>query len=227
MRIAPKQHPQKKANGLRPTCCLQLILYSAILIKSVSDGRCNPTGHPFPRTHTLTSAFRSSFCLLSTFPTVLDFATMADVKSDSVKYALVNHENIPEQLLRLDGRFRGVKRLRAPAVILSTLLVGLAVALAHHFMNVHLDKKSVENVRVSQAWISRISTGLAFLGKLLFTISVGASFTQRLWLRFHQQNFKISEVDAVTSILGNFPSFFSSLVWFRHPILVLTALTSW
>ena len=112
-------------------------------------------------------------------------------------------------------------------MIICMLLIGLGVAIAHHSMNVRLDKMPIDDVAVSQAWISRFSTALAFLAKLSFTTSIGASFVQHQWLRFHQQSFKVEEVDAVTSVLSDLSSLFRSPVWFRHPILALTALASW
>ncbi|PVH94144.1 hypothetical protein DM02DRAFT_693815 [Periconia macrospinosa] len=149
---------------------------------------------------------------------------MVNLKPDNTTHALVDREDMPGNGT---GRTTSGKSWRAPAIILSTLLIGLGIALAHHFMNVSLDNVSIKDVRVSQAWISRFSTALAFLTKLSFTTSIGASFVQHQWLRFHQQSFKVREVDAVTSVLTDLLSLFSSLVWFRHPILVLTALASW
>jgi hypothetical protein len=157
---------------------------------------------------------------------VLHRSTMADPNSDSVNYVAVNHEDLSEGHLHPD-RITSGKSWRAPTIILFTLLVGLGVALAHHFMNVCLDNVPIEHVSVSQAWISRFSTALAFLAKLSFTTSIGASFVQHQWLRFHQQSFRVGEVDAVTSVLTDLLSLFSSSVWFRHPVLVMTALASW
>jgi hypothetical protein len=113
---------------------------------------------------------------------------------------------------------------RAPITILLALLVGLGFALAHHFMGASLNNKPVD---ISQAWVSRFSTALAFLVKLALATSVGAAYTQHQWQRLRQQDFRTSEIDAMTSVLANAFSFLSSTVWLKHPVLALMALVSW
>jgi hypothetical protein len=116
---------------------------------------------------------------------------------------------------------------RAPITILLALLTGLGFALAHHFMGVSLNNKPVDRVVVSQAWISRFSTALAFLVKLALATSVGAAYTQHQWQRLRQQDFRTSDIDALTSVLANAFSFLSSTVWFKQPVLAVMALVSW
>ena len=116
---------------------------------------------------------------------------------------------------------------RAPTTILLALFVGLGFAFAHHFMGLSLNGKPVEQVELSQAWVSRFSTALAFLVKLALATSVGAAYTQHQWQRLRQQDFRTSEIDALTSVLANAFSFLSSTVWFKHPVLALMALVSW
>ena len=116
---------------------------------------------------------------------------------------------------------------RAPTTILLALLTGLGFALAHHFMGASLNNRPVEQVDISQAWVSRFSTALAFLVKLALATSVGAAYTQHQWQRLRQQDFRTSEIDALTSVLANAFSFLSSTVWLKHPVLALMALVSW
>ena len=112
--------------------------------------------------------------------------------------------------------------------MVAALLVGLAMALAHHFMCVRLNDTDLDQVGVSQTWISRFSTALAFLVKMFFVISVGVAFIQRQWLNFHHQPYRISDIDAVTGILGNVLEFLTlGLVWFRNPLLTILAIVSW
>lgn len=107
------------------------------------------------------------------------------------------------------------------------LLAGFGVALAHHLMCTNLDGRAIADVPVSQAWISRFGTALAFLVKMTLAISVGAAYTQHQWMRLQRENFSTEDVDALTSVLGNVFSLFSSTVWTRHPLLTLVALVSW
>jgi hypothetical protein len=116
---------------------------------------------------------------------------------------------------------------RAPFTIVLALFAGLGFALAHHFMGLSLNNTPVAQVYISQAWISRFSTALAFLVKLALATSVGAAYTQHQWQRLRQQSFRTSEIDALTSVLANAFSFLSTTVWLRHPVLALMALVSW
>ncbi|GAB7332768.1 hypothetical protein MBLNU13_g04501t3 [Cladosporium sp. NU13] len=115
---------------------------------------------------------------------------------------------------------------RAPTTILLALFVGLGFALAHHSMGLSLNNKPVEQVELSQSWVSRFSTALAFLVKLALATSVGAAYTQHQWQKLRQQDFRTSEIDALISVLANASSFLSSTVWLKHPVLALMALVS-
>ena len=116
---------------------------------------------------------------------------------------------------------------RAPIIILASLVLGLGVALAHHFMNARLNGRPVADVALSQSWVSRFGTALPFLVKLAFTTSVGAAFIQHQWLSFHRQSFRVKEIDAVTSVLGNALTFFTTKICARSVSLTLIALVSW
>lgn len=121
----------------------------------------------------------------------------------------------------------GGRNWRAPAFILSTLAAGLALALGHHYMGVKLNNTPVEDVAVSQAWIFRFSTALAFLVKTTLAIAIGTAYVQQQWLRFHQDTFSLADVDALTSILGNVFSFFDSKIWLRNLKLTGIAIVLW
>jgi hypothetical protein len=119
------------------------------------------------------------------------------------------------------------KSWRAPLIILLALVAGIGFALAHHLLGKHLNGKPIDDIQVPQAWISRISTALAFAVKVALAISVGTAYVQHQWLRFHKQSFKTDDVDALTSVLGSALSFTGSAIWLRHPLLTLMALVSW
>ena len=116
---------------------------------------------------------------------------------------------------------------RAPATIMVSLVLGVGLALAHHLMCDSLSGRPVNEVSISQPWISRFSTAFAFLVKTTLAIAVGTAYTQRQWLSFQRDSFRTADVDALTSVLGNIFSFFSTFVWLRYPLLSLTALVSW
>lgn len=119
------------------------------------------------------------------------------------------------------------KSWRAPGIMLASLAMGLGLAVAHHFMCSSLNNKRVADVRISQAWIFRFGTAMAFLVKVAFATSVGTAYVQHQWLRLRQNNFRTGEIDALTSALGSLLSFLTSTIWFRHPVLTFMAFVSW
>lgn len=138
-----------------------------------------------------------------------------------------SQQRLPFQSRQSGDRTPKSKSWKAPATIILALFVGLGFALAHHFMGSYLDNKPVSSISVSQAWISRFGTAMAFAVKIAFATSVAAAYTQHQWLRLQQQSFRTEEVDALTSVLSNALSFMSSTVWARHPMLAVVALVSW
>jgi hypothetical protein len=111
--------------------------------------------------------------------------------------------------------------------MLVSLTIGLGLAFAHHFMCRKLENRHVADVSMSQAWVFRFSTALAFLVKVAFATSIGTAYVQHQWLRLRQQTFRTNEINAMTSVLGSLFSFWTSTVWLKHPVLLLMALMSW
>lgn len=159
-------------------------------------------------------------------------ATMPETSADRGEYAEFTPDFKPEQrkptITRVPEHNDSANRSwRAPVTIILALVVGLGIALAHHAMGLSLHNRPVDNVGVSQAWIFRFATALAFLVKVAFATGVGNAYVQHQWLRLRQQPFRTNEVDALTSVLGSIFGFISSTVWFKHPILALMALITW
>ena len=93
-------------------------------------------------------------------------------------------------------------------------------------MGIFLADKRVGDLPVSQAWIFRFSAALAFLVKTALAIAVGTSYAQQQWLRFQRTTFILTDVNALTGVLGNALNFFGTAVWFTNPKLTLIALVS-
>lgn len=158
---------------------------------------------------------------------------MLTTKDSKGSYATVHKRELSSELnggLRSRTRLRDtsmrVASWRAPATLLFSLLLGLGIALTHHLVNSHLDRRPTNSVGFSQAWVSRFNTALAFLAKLAFTICVGSAFVQRQWYSFHRRPFKVNEVDSIANVLSNVLSFLDA-VWFRNPLLAFMAAMSW
>ncbi|KPI37348.1 uncharacterized protein AB675_10331 [Cyphellophora attinorum] len=121
-----------------------------------------------------------------------------------------------------------IKRWRAPIVMSSALLFGVAIAVSQHFMNIYLDGKVVDEIALSQAWVSRFETALAFLFKTVLSICVGDAFVQHQWRHLHQRTFQqMGDIDCVTNALRKPSNMFEWRVWITAPLLTLIALISW
>lgn len=139
-----------------------------------------------------------------------------------------NIESRPsEESSKLDHIRPNAKSWRAPTIMLVSLALGLGIALTHHFVCLGLNNKPVTHFTLSQSWIFRFNTALAFIVKVAFATSVGTAYVQHQWLRLHQNEFRTQEIDALTGILGDLSGFISSSVWYRHPVLTCMALVSW
>jgi len=106
------------------------------------------------------------------------------------------------------------------------LAAAIALAVGHHYMCLSLAGEPVDDISVSQALVFRFSALLAFLVKTALTIGVGTAYVQQQFLRFQRSTFILTDVDALTSVLGNAFSLFGTAVWFANPKLTLIALVS-
>jgi hypothetical protein len=120
----------------------------------------------------------------------------------------------------------GIAQWKAPIFMTVAFAAAVGLAVGHHYMGLSLADKPVDEISVSQAWIFRFSAALAFLVKTALTIGIGTAYVQQQWLRFQRCSFKLNEVDALVSVLGNALSFFESAIWLQNPKLMLIALVS-
>lgn len=116
---------------------------------------------------------------------------------------------------------------RAPVVIIGTGLAALAFALAHHFVNVFLDGRNVEDTSIKQAWVIRGQTMFAFVVRMFLTLCVVASFIQRQWYNFQRRLFTVHEIDAITAVMENPLAFRRISAWRKVPVLFVGALIAW
>ena len=142
-------------------------------------------------------------------------------------YAKVASGEPTVTLKRTQFRNHGTPSWTAPLTMVLAFFAGLVVILAQHFTYSYLNEREVDSISVSQSWISRISTGLAFAIKVALIVCVGTAFVQHQWLRFNQESFTVNEVDTLGSALGNTSRLFVSTVWVSHPLLAFMAIVSW
>ena len=135
---------------------------------------------------------------------------MENGKQKSIQYDQINGSGVYQPPRRkLMARPRKERSWRAPAIMASTLLGGLIVAIAHHLMNHFVNGRPVDNVSRPQVWVTRFATAFAFLVKVLFATTTGVAFVQRQWTTFSKRSFAVQEVDSITGVLGEWVLIFS------------------
>lgn len=120
-----------------------------------------------------------------------------------------------------------VKGRKAPLVILVALVAGVSIASVHHLINTALDTRPVESIPVTQAWIARFGTALAFLVKMSFCTSIGAAYVQYQWLCLERQEFRTKDIDILTGLLGSPINLIDKTLWLQRTCLAMIALVFW
>jgi hypothetical protein len=120
--------------------------------------------------------------------------------------------------------------------MLSALITGALLAIAHHSLYDGLHGKAVPSGRFSpdidlsrqQANIA-ISTALAFAFKTCVVIATSAACVQLFWTRVAIEpcGLKLKSINTAYSVTGNFFKLFYLSEWRRFPLLFILALVTW
>ena len=120
--------------------------------------------------------------------------------------------------------------------MLSALITGALLAIAHHSLYDGLHGKAVPSGRFSpdiglsrqQANIA-IGTALAFAFKTCVVIATSAACVQLFWTRVAIEpcGLKLKSINTAYSVTGNFFKLFYFPEWRRFPLLFILALVTW
>lgn len=113
-----------------------------------------------------------------------------------------------------------------PALLVSSLVLGTAAAVGHHFYYSFLDAKIVTS-QTQQEWYIRVGTGLAFLARALLSASVGLTYTQLLWRTLRTRPITVSGIDALFGLVSNIWNFRVWEIWRFGPVLIIVAMVIW
>ncbi|KAF7300916.1 hypothetical protein MKEN_01318300 [Mycena kentingensis (nom. inval.)] len=95
-------------------------------------------------------------------------------------------------------RFSGSTDWSTPLSIIGATILAAAVAIAHHLVDTHLDRRPVAGAGVlSQTWSSRIEIGLATVFQFAFTVSAGLSASQTCWYYVRRKAFTVKQLDVL------------------------------
>jgi hypothetical protein len=120
-----------------------------------------------------------------------------------------------------------LKRYRSLIWMILSWMSGIALAIGHHFFYASFNNERVDETSISQGWIIRIGTGMAFLVQTLFVLSASIACTQQQWLTTRSKPFQVRQIDTIFSILGNAFAFLESRLWLRYPVLSFLAGIAW
>ncbi|EKJ72312.1 hypothetical protein FPSE_07541 [Fusarium pseudograminearum CS3096] len=118
-----------------------------------------------------------------------------------------------------------IKQL-TPTLMTGSLLLGLLVALAHHFYYLYLDMRIVKS-QSQQQWYLRAGTGLAFLVRAFLSAAVSTAYTQVLWRTLRSRPITIRGVNSLFDVIHNPFEFFTWDLWSAAPLLAVVAVVAW
>jgi hypothetical protein len=143
----------------------------------------------------------------------------------STQYSKVN--SATEERSLPEHHHHTLRRYKSSIWMTLSWTCGIALAVGHHFFYVRFDNKRVDEISVSQAWIVRIGTGMAFAVQTLLVVSASIACAQQQWLLTRSKPFNVRQIDTVFSVLGNPLAFLQSRLWLRYPVLSLLAVVAW
>ncbi|KAJ9499652.1 hypothetical protein H2202_004642 [Exophiala xenobiotica] len=115
---------------------------------------------------------------------------------------------------------------RAPTIMVSSFVVGLMGAASHHALYSAFNNRTIDFEHEQQI-ISTTGLALAFLVKVSLALTSATAFTQCLWRSLRSEPMKIRSVDSMFDVLANPLEFLYLKFRLRHPVLTLTAATTW
>lgn len=113
-----------------------------------------------------------------------------------------------------------------PVLLLAWFLLGLAVALGHHFLYLRLDGRIVQSER-EQTWYLSIGTGFAFLAKTFLAAAAILAYEQLMWQSLRSRPVTISGIDSLFGAPHNAWNLTSLELWQRGPFAAFVAVVAW
>ncbi|KAH7173160.1 uncharacterized protein B0J16DRAFT_405450 [Fusarium flagelliforme] len=112
-----------------------------------------------------------------------------------------------------------------PALMASSLVLGLLLALSHHLYYLYLNGRIVQS-QSQQQWSLRAGTALAFLIRALLSAAIGIAYVQLLWQTVRTRSITIRGVNSLFGVIRNAWDFVTLELWTAAPSLVVVAIIS-
>ena len=107
-------------------------------------------------------------------------------------------------------------------------LVGLGIAVGHHFYFQYLDGRLAPNHGISsQQVVKQVGNAFVFLALACFRASIVIAYYQYIWTIFKRKALKISSIDKVFSLPSRLLSFFSFQLIGEAPFALVLGAVPW
>ncbi|KAK5291635.1 hypothetical protein LTR99_010762 [Exophiala xenobiotica] len=112
-----------------------------------------------------------------------------------------------------------------PTMTMGLFLLGLGMAIGHHFFLQSLHNKTVSN----QVWINRYSLAMAFVVKFSFAAAISTAYVQRLWysLQHTKHGVTVQAIDALFTVQESLIKLFTADLWRSAFLAALMAIIIW
>ena len=131
----------------------------------------------------------------------------------------------PKPLIYQRAAPRPWKLWQPSFMMVALIVIGTAVACAHHIAYRYLDGKYVSIF--SQFWARNLANAAAFLVKSCFTMATGLAFQEVLWQSLRRRLTKIGSIDKLFTVQTNPLNFLTADGFRTAPIALLLAAIAW
>ncbi|KAM0429813.1 hypothetical protein ACHAPT_006419 [Fusarium lateritium] len=113
--------------------------------------------------------------------------------------------------------------LKSKWSMIACLTLGVAGALGHHFLYLHLDGRLATN----QQWWLRLGQLIAFIAKANFVVAAIMAHQQIAWRAVGQKGFSVEAVDSLFGSAHNILELFNREAWVKSWFVMFLALYMW
>jgi hypothetical protein len=131
-----------------------------------------------------------------------------------------SHPSASQQYIKWGIAWQG------PTYMICLALLGISLALGHHFYFLSLDV-TLAGSATRQQWSLRFGTGFSFLVVTCLKVASGQAYEQYMWTIIRRKSLSIGTLDRIFGLLSNPFGFFSLELFSQTRFVILLALICW
>jgi hypothetical protein len=122
----------------------------------------------------------------------------------------------------------GISWFKKPLIMPIFPLIGLGIAIGHHFYFQYLDGRlAPDNGVYSQQVVKQVGNAFVFLALACFRASIVIAYNQYIWTIFRRNSLKVSTIDNLFSLPSRLLSFLSWQLVSKAPLAVFLGAVPW